>query len=106
MTSITSPVPHTVEPAQRKASLPPLEAGDRLDQKTFHARYEAMPEGTRAELVGGVVYMPSPLKRRHGRMHGRLVQWLCDYEDATPGTEAYDNASTLIDPESEPQPDA
>jgi hypothetical protein len=50
-------------------SLPPLEQGDHLDQKTFHARYEAMPEGTRAELIGGVVYMPSPLKLPHGKSH-------------------------------------
>ena len=28
--------------------LPPLEAGERLDRATFHARYEAMPSGTRA----------------------------------------------------------
>ena len=27
--------------------------GQRLDQTTFHALYEAMPPGTRAELVGG-----------------------------------------------------
>jgi len=28
--------------------LPPLENGDRLDQKTFHWRYEAMPSDVRA----------------------------------------------------------
>jgi hypothetical protein len=27
--------------------LPPLEAGQRLDQPAFHARYEAMPPSTR-----------------------------------------------------------
>jgi hypothetical protein len=46
--------------------LPPLEAGQRLDRATFHERYETMPPGTRAELVGGVVYMPSPLGIEHG----------------------------------------
>ncbi len=44
----------TVERA--KCTLPPLEAGQRLDQPTFHERYQAMPPNTRAELVGGVVY--------------------------------------------------
>ena len=34
---------------------------------TFHERYDAMPPWTRAELIGGVVYMPSPLMRDHGR---------------------------------------
>ena len=28
--------------------LPPLEDGDRLDQPTFHERYEAMPESVRS----------------------------------------------------------
>src|SRR5437899_3365498 len=55
------PVPHA-----ELAEMPPLENGDRLDQKTFHERYEAMPENVKAELIGGVVYMSSPLKPRHG----------------------------------------
>jgi hypothetical protein len=39
-------------------TLPPLVHGQHLDQPTFHERYEAMSPDTRAELVGGVVYMP------------------------------------------------
>ena len=46
------------------APLPPLVEGQRLDQPTFHALYEAMPPGTRAELINGVVYMPSPVGHR------------------------------------------
>ena len=49
--------------------LPPLVAGQRLDQVTFHERYEAMPPGTRAELIDGVVFMPSPRGPEHGRAH-------------------------------------
>jgi Uma2 family endonuclease len=97
------PQPGESSPAAEK--LPPLETGDRLDQPTFHARYEAMPEDTRAELVGGVVYMPSPLKRPHGRMHGRVIRWVGEYEDATPGVEALDSATNILGPENEPQPD-
>src|SRR5215218_3185359 len=85
--------------------IPPLESGDRLDQKTFHERYEAMPEGFRAELIGGVVYMPSPLKRPHGRIHSQVIRWIGDYEDATPGVEVLDNATNILGPHSEPQPD-
>src|SRR5476649_1185237 len=85
--------------------LPPLENGDHLDQKTFHERYKAMASHVRAELIGGIVYMPSPLKRKHGRHGLRLSQWLAAYEDATPGTEALENASNILGPESEPQPD-
>ncbi|MBI2480657.1 MAG: hypothetical protein HYV60_19140, partial [Planctomycetia bacterium] len=33
------------------APIPPLEPGDHLDQKTFHVRYEAMPEDVKAELI-------------------------------------------------------
>lgn len=89
----------------KESALPPLENGDHLDQKTFHARYEAMPEGTRAELIGGTVYMSSPLKRPHGKMHMRASRWLLDYEEATPGTEGFDNATILLGEASEPQPD-
>lgn len=92
-------------PRSEETALPPLENGDRLDQKTFHARYEAMPTGTRAELIGGIVYMSSPLKRPHGKMHMRASHWLLDYEDATPGVEGFDNATNILDEENEAQPD-
>jgi Uma2 family endonuclease len=82
-----------------------LENGDHLDQKTFHARYEAMPEGTRAELIGGIVYMASPLKRPHDKMHMRASHWLLEYQDATSGTEAFDNATNILGEDSESQPD-
>jgi Uma2 family endonuclease len=106
MSNISLPVPGPAEPVECKTTLPPLEQGDHLDQKTFHARYEAMPEGVRAELIGGVVYMPSPLKPPHGRMQPQLMGWLWTYEQATPGTELYDNTTAILGPDSEPQPDA
>jgi Uma2 family endonuclease len=87
-------------------ALPPLEAGDHLDQKTFHARYEAMPEQVRAELVEGIVHMPSPIKPKHGLPHGMLLYWLVDFQKATPGTQVLDNTSAILGPYSEPQPDA
>lgn len=89
----------------KNTALPPLENGDHLDQKTFHERYEAMPEGTRAELIGGIVYMSSPLKRPHGKTHMRASRWLLDYEEATLGTEGFDNATTILGEQGEPQPD-
>ena len=84
----------------------PLEPGDCLDQETFHARYEAMPEHVKAELIEGVVYMPSPLKLKHGTVHGEVLGWLNLYKAATPGTQIADNATTILGPFSEPQPDA
>jgi hypothetical protein len=88
----------------QKNQLPSLENGDRLDQKTFHARYEAMPH-VRAELIGGIVYMSSPMKSPHGRYGTPLIRWLAEFEEATPGTEVLVGATTILGDESEPEPD-
>jgi Uma2 family endonuclease len=86
---------------------PPLEPGDRLDRAEFERRYEAMPGLKKAELIEGVVYMPSPVRhQRHGRPHFRLIAWLGTYEAATPGVEGGDNTTTRLDVDNEPQPDA
>jgi len=105
MASAIRPKRRHSKPTEPEPAIPPLENGDHLDQKTFHERYEAMPEDTRAELIGGIVYMGSPLKRPHGRHHLKLGTWLTIYEEATPGTEAHDSTTTILDPDNEPQPD-
>ncbi len=88
-----------------KTDLPPLVNGDHLDQKTFHARYEARPE-VRAELIGGVVYMTSPQKVRHGYHHRKLAAMTDEYVEATPGVEGCVNSTAILGPAAEPQPDA
>ena len=65
-----------VSPSRRQNFTPSLEAGDHLDQPTFHTRYLAMPKSFRAELIGGVVHVPSPLKIPHGDVHGQVMMWL------------------------------
>src|SRR5438105_4972420 len=96
------PVPPSGSPMEPlgAAEILPLEAGDHLDQKTFHARYEAMPPGTRAELIGGIVYMPSPTRTRHGGPQGEVVTWLFRYKAFTPGTQAFDNTTAILSSES------
>jgi Uma2 family endonuclease len=94
----------TVKPRKTRA-LPPLENGDQLDQKTFHARYEAMPEHCRAELIGGIVYMASPQKVPHSRVQQLTVRWLDEYAEATPGTKELSNNTQILGPDSEPEPD-
>jgi Uma2 family endonuclease len=94
-----------VERRTKKHELPPLQNGDHLDQKTFHERYEAMPRHVRAELIGGIVFLASPMKGQHGRHGIRLSQWLAGYEDATSGTQALEGATGILGPKSEPQPD-
>jgi Uma2 family endonuclease len=95
----------TVERTRPKKIVPPLVAGEHLDQPTFHERYEAMPPETRAELVDGVVYMPSPMRRGHGRESRFVSGWLDRYERFSPGVEGADNATVKLDLRGEPQPD-
>jgi hypothetical protein len=57
--------------------IPPLENGDRLSRAEFERRYEAMPGVKKAELIEGVVYIPSPVRMRsHGMPRGQAVTWL------------------------------
>jgi Uma2 family endonuclease len=84
---------------------PLLENGDRMTQAEFHRRYESYPEDIKFELVEGVVYMASPLRRAHGKYHVQLAVLLALYESKTPGVEVLDNVTTILGEESEPQPD-
>jgi Uma2 family endonuclease len=87
--------------------VPTLEAGDRLSRVEFERRYHSMPAGIKAELLEGVVYMPSPVRvLRHGQPHALLVTWLGIYRSGTPGIIIADNASMRLDLDNEPQPDA
>lgn len=86
---------------------PWLENGERLDQKTFHERYQKTPSGFQAERIGGVVYvMASPLKNQHGRSDARASAWLFHYCMETPGTEVQNNTTTILGDASEPRPDS
>ena len=88
-------------------STPPLEAGDHLSLVEFERRYQLHPEIKKAELVEGVVYVPSPVRfERHGRPHSDLMTWLGVYRAATPGVLSADNTTVRLDRENEVQPDA
>jgi len=84
---------------------PPLQAGDKLTRAEFMRRWEEHPEIKFAELIGGVVYMPSPLSRKHGVTDNTAAVWLGTYRAYTPGTESGSNATTLMDGDETPQPD-
>ncbi len=87
--------------------VPPLESGDRLLRGEFERRYEAMPHLKKAELVDGVVYVPSPTRHaEHGAPHADVIGWLTLYRARTPGVEVGDNATLRLDIDNEPQPDA
>jgi Uma2 family endonuclease len=91
---------------QPARSIPPLESGDRLTRTEFERRYEATPEQLKAELIEGVVYVASPVRVFHSNPHFNLVTWLGVYSTATPGVSGSDNATTRLDLDNEPQPDA
>jgi Uma2 family endonuclease len=65
-----------------------------------------MPELKKAELLEGVVYMPSLVRlEHHGKPHLRLAGWIATYESLTPGVEAGDNTTARLNQLNEPQPD-
>jgi Uma2 family endonuclease len=85
-------------------SPPPLVAGDKLTLEEFLERWEAMPRLKRAELIGGIVYMPSPVSPRHGSADSFVGLWLGTYAAYTPGCYALTNTTTRLLGDA-PQPD-
>ncbi len=84
-----------------------LKNGDRLTRSEFERRYNAMPHIKKAELIEGVVYMPSPVRTDiHAEPHADVMIWLGTYRVATPSVRLADNATVRLDPDDEAQPDA
>jgi len=87
--------------------IPILEQGDHLTREEFHRRYEAMPHLKKAELIEGVVHMPSPVTfQQHGEQHFDIIFWMGCYRMFTPGIKGGDNSTLKLDMKNEPQPDA
>jgi Uma2 family endonuclease len=86
------------------AEIASLVAGDKLTRDEFLRRWEAMPDVKRAELIGGVVYMPSSVSLEHGYMTNDVGHWLGHYVLQTPGCRAGQNATWLMLADA-PQPD-
>lgn len=101
-----SATPHSSSAESPREPILPLEPGDRLTRAEFERRYDAMPNLKKAELIEGVVYMPSSVRfQRHGQPHFDLIGWLAVYRMGTPGVLGGDNASTRLDLDNMPQPD-
>lgn len=96
----------TIAPAQMNNGVPPLQPGDRLSRAEFERRYAAHPEIAKAELIEGIVYMPSPVRHAlHGTPQLLLAGWAAVYLASTPGVDGGDNSTLRLDLENEPQPD-
>jgi Uma2 family endonuclease len=88
-------------------TIPELCNGDRLTRVEFERRYEAMPHIKKAELIEGIVYMPSPVRLdQHGQPHADIITWLNYYRSKTPHLRIGDNSTSRLDEDNEPQPDA
>jgi Uma2 family endonuclease len=84
---------------------PGLVTGERLTVEEFLRRWEDLPDLKNAELIAGVVYVPSPVSREHSHLDARIILWLAYYAQATPGCESGSNSTWLM-AGSAPQPDA
>ncbi|MCA8965348.1 MAG: Uma2 family endonuclease [Planctomycetes bacterium] len=83
-----------------------LHQGDNLTRAEFERRYERMPDVKKAELVEGMVFMPSPVRLdQHGLPHALLAGWLRDYVRGTPGFEVAIDTTLRLDGDNEFQPD-
>ncbi len=83
----------------------PLRNGDHLPVSEFERRYWSSSEIKKAELIEGIVVMPSPVSRMHASAHTWLIALLGRYEEATPGVECLGNISIRLDGKNEYQPD-
>lgn len=81
-----------------------FEPGDRLTREEFLARWEQMPSLKFAELIDGVVYMPSPVSFEHARRDGHIHVLLGAYVARTRTCEMLPNGTWLV-ADSAPQPD-
>ena len=102
----------TAEPSDPEAAAPPLdgfvplENGDRLTRCEFERRYTARPDIRKAELIEGVVHVPSPVRARgHAGPVGVVTTWLVTYGASTPGVSVLVDATVRLDRDNEPQPD-
>jgi len=75
-----------------------------MNREEFLARWEADPFLKKAELIEGVVYLPSPVSVPHGAYDSPLHLWLGLYRIRTPGCQILANVTWML-LDSSPQPD-
>lgn len=90
---------------RRSSVPPPLENAEMLTLTEFLRRYEDMDGLKKAELIGGIVHMPSPVSISHARPDGIIQGWLFTYA-STHQLEVLPNATLLLDTENAFQPDS
>jgi Uma2 family endonuclease len=81
-----------------------LEPGERMGRDEFLARWEQMPNLKLAELIDGVVYLPSPVSPEHSRKQYIINGWTFEYIGRTGFIEGLCEGTWLME-QSAPQPD-
>jgi Uma2 family endonuclease len=81
-----------------------LAPGDRMGLEEFLERWEQSPDLKFAELIDGVVYMPSPVSVPHIRLDGRAHSVLGHFALCSGVCELFPNATWILRG-SAPQPD-
>lgn len=81
-----------------------FEPGDRLSLAEFLERWEQMPGLKSAELIDGVVHVPSPVSYSHGSVHSSIQGLIWVYAAATGVCRCLTTATWLM-MENAPQPD-
>ena len=97
--------PGPAPPRPPASEAPALENGDRLTRCEFERRYALRPDLKKAQLIEGIVYMPSPVSFAHAEAHAAIISVLGLYAASTAGVRVADNATVRLDLENEPQPD-
>ncbi len=105
MVATLDPTPVRAEQA-KPVRRPPLQNGDRLTRVEFERRYAALPNLRKAELIEGVVQMPSPVHVEHMEADLAILGWLGIYVAMTPGVRGGGDGSVRLDADNEVQPDA
>ncbi|MFO0887824.1 MAG: Uma2 family endonuclease [Isosphaeraceae bacterium] len=89
------------------SSVPPrLESGDHLTADEFLRLYGAIPGLEKAELIDGVVYLPSPTRwTLHAVQDNAFGAFLGVYWSRTPGVQSGHSGTLRLDDANVPQPD-
>ena len=85
-----------------------LDPHDHLTREEFHRRYVARPDIRKAELIEGVVFVPSPVRASHGESHFAVAGWLYAYKARNPAVHVPIDATVFLDADGildEVQPD-
>jgi len=82
-----------------------LVTGMKLTLEEFLIRWEAIPELKKAELIDGVVYVPSPVSIEHDNRDLKIHGWLDRFAEETPGCDCGSNGTWKMLGQS-PQPDS